>query len=715
MSTPYPLRSLALLVLMLLIPLAGCRGCGGVESPATSSAAAAAVSLQDAATTARGGGPAAVVSIPQGPWTELANRLVSAKTLNDAIAATREILARGGVATFDGHRDVVEAIGPSAGFSATPHEVITLAVEARRRPTAGRLTAAEFAQMLQTLGWPFAEAAPRAGQDVASRPPVGKMAEDMEEAIRAERINAGTTRRDASRQSLADEDAQREAANQRDAELVKKIQEATLAWQKARQAVAKAPPEGKAAAEAQVQAAWAARDAAIQARNRAREEARTAKQDQREQTRAAAEEERRLQAMRRSIGPDYRAGEHLMRMLAEWVRGAAENPEDPRNFTPLFLAEMARLQDPPVDIAAPAHRRIARNPGLSIDLRGGPRAHLLRFTLLEIQLMAAAFYRGTPEAPRAWAIPSFGIETVVSAQEPCSEFKKTLGKLNAVLAEGTMAVAADQVGAALERAVEGVTGQGDNFGKAMSAMGMAAKIGKLLSFYNNNQVTVAVSAASTHKPPEGPPLVTYTATAGISEEDWKEIENAMKGEDAKSDREWRDCFNHLGLPTRPDLADLAKEAEDWLVEWRITEGSPPHAYFSLKNNNFYLPGRRAMKLVRSGPYSASAKFVVDILPESQQTGKIVSAYVTAEASVDAAGMPSLGTIIGALKGGFGLADALLELCAGWYQFMNMPRAYGTIEVQYHCPKPTVFVPTGKPVADGGGDDGPQDCMIEQGR
>ena len=47
--------------------------------------------------------------------------------------------------------------------------------------------------------------------------------------------------------------------------------------------------------------------------------------------------------------------------------------------------------------------------------------------------------------------------------------------------------------------------------------------------------------------------------------------------------------------------------------------------------------------------------------------------------------------------------------------MNMPKAYGTVEVDYHCPKETILVPSTNPVADGGGGDGPDDCLIEPGR
>ena len=252
-------------------------------------------------------------------------------------------------------------------------------------------------------------------------------------------------------------------------------------------------------------------------------------------------------------------------------------------------------------------------------------------------------------------------------------------------------------------------------GMAMNALSIAARIGKLMAFYDKKQITVTAEPNATHKPPEGPGLVTYTATAGISEQDWKDFEEALKKDGAKIDHALRDCMNTLGLPTAASVSDLAKEAENWLVDWRLTDGSPPHAHISLKNNDFYIYGRLAMKLKRAGPYSAVAKLVVDILPEAQRTGKIVRTYVTAQASLDVAGMPGVGIIVNLFKGAFGLAESLLDLCIGWYQYMNMPKAYATVEVDYHCPKETILVPSNNPVADGGGGDGPDDCLVEAGR
>lgn len=716
-------------LLLCSLTFAGCGACGN-KGPATEIAGsgAPAASGGGSAAPASFSASSAAVTIPNGPWTDLARRLVDSKNLADAVTVTRDVLARGGVATFDGDRDVVAAQAPRSRFRATPGETVYLARQARHRRTAATMTAAELAQMLKTFGWRFKNS--RGAKDAANAPLTGRMAEDLEEAVRAEQVSE----RRAGRDSTGDEiDASRQAAMDRDADLIQQLQQATLTWQKARQAVAKAPPDGKAAAEAQLKQAWDARQALIQERSRVQQEASGQQRDIRDRRIAASEQEQRQREVQRLIGPDYRAGEQLMEMLALWVKAAAQDPGDPRNFTPLFLAEMAKLQDPPVDLAGSRFTRPGRRDGNAVDLRGAPRSQQLRLTLLEIQLLAAAFHRtGEPAraaVPGRW-LPVDLFSTLgganLHAQEPCSALKTSLEKLVDSVAGQDAATAVSGAtgeavsagtGKALDAAIAAAFESADAaaIGAALNALSIVSKIGKLLAFYDNNQITVTADPTSTHKPPEGPRLVSYTATAGVSEEDWKEFEEALNKDGAKVDRALRDCINQLGLPTKSDVSDMAKEAEDWLVEWRLTDGSPPHAWISLANNDFYIKGRMAMKLKRSSPYSASAKLVVDILPEGEPSGKIVDAFVTARASLDAAGMPGLGTFTNLLMGAFGLAQSLLDLCLGWYQYMNMPKAYATIAVQYHCPKPTTVVDTGKPVGDGGGGDRSEDCSIEQGK
>ena len=669
--------------------------------------------------------PAATTPLPEGAATTLAQRLVEADDLETAVEITREVLARGGVATFDGDRVLVEAIGPEAAFRATPLETLHLAMEARQRPHAGSLTAAEFAQMLEGLGWPFQGARPDQRADYAFG---GELPEEFEQIAQHERAAQEDDERDAQDAREAAIEARREAASQRDRALIEQLQEAGLAWQKARQAAAKATAADKPAAQARVEQAWAARNALIEQRRVARQDAENALREMRERNRDEREAMQRREQVAERIGPDYAAGEQLMEMLAVWVREAAKDPDDPRNFTPLFLAEMARLQDPPVDLVGSRFHRPGRGPGAPVDLRGPPRSAQLRLTLLELQLIAAAFHRGTPGVATAvhddgqWnrAAATFADLLVPPARAdaltPCSDFKKALRQdIGDAAGEATVLVASEALGDALGAAVDiGPDGASNSeaLGKMMGSLGIAARIFKLVAFYADTQVSVHAKPDPTHKPPTGGLGIVYTATAGVSEDELEEYERLNTDPASKVQR---DCYATLGLPTLPNIAELASEAENWVVEWKIVEGKPMHVDMGPLSVNKFKQGQYGvlgMQLKRTAPHAASARFiVVQTSQEQAHTGTLVRTYATVKASVNAAGTPSLGTWVNALKGGLGLADALVELAAGWTQSMIKPKAYASVEIQYHCPKPTTLHNVADPVADGHGDDGPGSCLL----
>lgn len=636
-----------------------------------------------------------VMPLLRGPWTDLAHRLVEARTLDASVAATREILARGGVATFDGERVLVKPIGPAATFAASPLETVHLAMEARRRAHAGRLTIAELAQMLEGFGWPFRNANPDAA---------------------AQRwVEAGDVVGD--EDGAADDDsveAARQAAAARDAALVAQLQDAIAEWQRMRQAAAKAPVAERAAAQERVKQAWDVRTALIAQRRDAQSQADGDRRAARERRIAEQEQRDRTRAALRRVGADHVAGEELMAVLDDWVREAASAPDDPRSFTPLFLAEMARLQDAPVALPGSHWTRPGRGDGPPVHLRGPPRSQQLRWTLLELQLFGAAFERGRSAGPAA-AVSS-GLDRTVDAitdallpaahaGNACIDYKDAYGDDGG---EVMGALGAWGVGKVLERASA-------DLGKALGAVAVATRIAKLASFYANEQVSVTAQPASVHKPRGEHDWGVFTARAGVSQDEWDEYRKAA-GEAAKGDTFARDCMASLGLPRFNDVVDMAKESEDWLVEWKLTDGAGHAMEATGKENNFAFPGRRAMKMHRESPTNSRADFFIWVLPEEEHTGTVVRTYATAEARVDAAGMPSLGTLVTGGAGGLGLADALLELFSGWFQFVNMPKAYGTIEIEYHCPRPTTLHRNpGKPVADGGGDEGPNECLIAAGK
>lgn len=718
-----PVRVLCIIALCSFI--AACSGSCRGESPAQQSLAAA-----PGTPPANVEAPAGAERLPNGPWTDLAKRLVEARDLDTAVAVTREVLARGGVAAVDGSRELVHVTRPASALRMSPLETVHMAMEARRRVTASRLTVAELAQMLEAFGFPFPDAREDGGN--ASREGAGQVNPAEEERLRqaaeegrqaeraAERRAAGAVSQQIEREA-AESRARVDAAQQR-------VREATDAWQKARQAVGKTPPAEREAAQARVTEAWEARAATIKELDGIRLAEREGERERRTRENRLREEAYRIESIQRHIGSDYVNGERLMEMLGTWVKNAAANPGDPRNFTPLFLAEMARLQDPPVDLLGTPMSRIGRGDGPPVDLRGGPRSGRLRLTLLEIQLIAAAFLRPDARASAAHDDLPFTLPprpAVLQAAymaagqaTPCSDLMKQVEELGKSVAgdlggAGATGVVGSAAGDALDRLIQAGIGEAaaESLGKVMNAFGLVAKIGKLVSFYGDTQVSVTPEPMFIHKPLGNNEYVAFTATAGVSDKDLEDYERALK-EVSQTDRATRDCLEAAGMPRMSNVGDLAREAEEWLVEWKLVEGAPPHAYFSIDTNDFVIVGtRQATRLKRSGASSASAIFVVDILPEEKHSGEIVRAYVTARASVDAATMPSIGTILNPLTGVLGLVDSLVELGTGWFQYMNQPKAYGTIEVEYHCPKPTTFHEGGKSVGDGGGGDGKDDCVI----
>jgi hypothetical protein len=720
------MKRLGLMALMLVGSLSACSG--GNEAEITASRKAAPTRGEPAAA----GAPAAAndaagrqddtqverpISLPKGPWTDLAARLNAAADLPSAVAITREVLARGGVATHDGERVLVAAAGPASRFTATPLETMHLAMEARNRRFRARLTVAEFAQMLEAFGWPFPKASPRARAD---RPGDGADADDVK-ALRAQQLMAEERQRSESRQ------AEREAfeawrklklapGNEHQTRMLAQIEAADAAYREA------ATPDTKKAAKAQANAARLERNQTMGLHAAARSEVREAEKQRAEKQRLDSAQERLQETAATAVGADHVMGEQLQQSLERWVREAAKNPDDPHSFTPLFIAEMVRLQEAPVDLLDPRDTASAAS-GAGVPVHSkGPRSTQTRLTLLEMELFVAAFHRPPASAATTaasihrWGGAAAGgladllLPAAHASPTPCSDLKDAMGPdlgevQGTLVSEGTGLIIGDRLQAAF----------GDLSGKAvadmLTATTIAGRVLKLAAFYSNQQVTVSVAPAKVHKPTGGTTLVKYTATAGVDPKELEQYEE-MSEQIAQVDQTFRDCMGWAGLPTKTEISEVARDAEKWLVDWRLVAGAPPHAYWSLRNNDFYLKGaRQAVKLKRVSESSAEGHFVVDILSEKAHTGQKARAYVTARAEVDAASMPTLSTFLGAAKGVLGVADSLTEIAAGWIMAVFKPKAYASVLVEYHCAKPTTLHRYVKnPVASGSGD-GEEGCTF----
>lgn len=144
-----------LLVVMLL--LGACAALAGTHEKAQGAANPPGVAKAPAAAAKPSVSATDSLLADTGIAATLTRRLTGSTGVTDAVAATREALALGGLATRDRQRFLVKATAPAASGFVLPQETVALALEARQRPTAGRLTLAQLGDMLKDLGWPFRE------------------------------------------------------------------------------------------------------------------------------------------------------------------------------------------------------------------------------------------------------------------------------------------------------------------------------------------------------------------------------------------------------------------------------------------------------------------------------------------------------------------------------------------------------------------------------
>ncbi len=387
-----------------------------------------------------------------------------------------------------------------------------------------------------------------------------------------------------------------------------------------------------------------------------------------------------LGEMLRDLGWPFKGGTppgvQLQWILEGWVKDGLAAPNKPLSFASLFVHKLATAQKPPVNLA---------------DSRSYAPEEL-RLTLLELYLFASHFdrLRVAGSASKA-SNRSFWLGQTVYAASPCEEAKKWWGdKVVKDAVDWGQLIAGEAVGAGLDQGLglAGLTeGQLANLGKALAALNIAGMLTKLVAVYGDVQLVVTVESDNPiHKMLESEPrlLSGFKATAGLNDAEWEEYKKNLAPSEAM--QAVRDCLATAGLPNLPNLADMGKEAEVWSVQWRLIKGMP-HGFMSLDVNDFYLPGQWEMKLKRETDHSASAMLLVDITQEKgkSHTGSEKKGQVVAEAALETAAPPSIGTFISAMKGPLGLGQSLAELGAGWILEMFPPKAYGVLDVTYHEP------------------------------
>lgn len=460
----------------------------------------------------------------------VARRIVKAATLDEAIAATREAVTRGGLTISDFKGTTEAPVGLASPFFVLPPEAVLLAHEARHHATTGRLTLDQFAAMLADFGWPF---------------------------------------------------------------------------------------QGK-----------------------------------------------------------EMPGEQLMQLIAGWVRAARLAPEDSLNFTPLFLADMARRQVPQADLASDS-----TDPGA------------VRLGLLEMQLISAALTRGLGSPVRTGLLEgvpvfnaSYGARAVGA---PCDDTKKWGGET----VEGSLTTVFGGwgVGQALEMALEGAGISQSNVGtitKALDAVAAGMKVVKLGALYGS--ITLEVDHAyqePVHRPRPGEEkYATVTARAGIDPAEFKEYQESLKSAELATGL--RDCLDVLGLPTWSDLAEAGADAEFWRIKWMLGKGAPKHGMHTdnPRRNTWLAAGHRIMGMKRTGPNASEATYNFLLTPETtpgHPGNDIFKGEVEVIAELNTSKPPGVGTITDAMMGAMGLVKALADVGVGWFQEMVTPESYIMVPVVYH--------------------------------
>ncbi len=390
-------------------------------------------------------------------------------------------------------------------------------------------------------------------------------------------------------------------------------------------------------------------------------------------------------------------GEQLVSFLAAWISAAHDSPSDPLSFTPLFLAEMAQQQVPPVDLSS-----------------GSADPTQVHLSMLELALFSAAFDRimvfpqsSIPPSPKAAVLPrSSLIKMNLSQQEedPCTKFKRFFyGPLATVILPDPLGKQLGDFGItyifgeALNKAIEGIGMDAEAFGKAVAAVNVLGRISKLIELYSSLSVSVSVHGDNpVHKPMDGEAEkeVILDATVGVSEEDWNNYEQKYGELGMKIDRIARDCMSVLGLPTIADAGDIAKAVEGFAVEWSIVSGSPEHAYDAREDVQDqgcgYHLGRLRCSVMPVSDHSGKSSYVMDVLqnkpPETQaihESGDLQSSSVEVCAQVDASEPPSLSTFINGAMGGLGLANSITELVSGMILKLGKPEGCTTLGVTWH--------------------------------
>jgi hypothetical protein len=366
-------------------------------------------------------------------------------------------------------------------------------------------------------------------------------------------------------------------------------------------------------------------------------------------------------------------GRQLMGVMAEWVRAARKAPNDTLNFTPLFLADMARRQIPAVDLASDS-----TDPA---DVRLG---------YLEMQLFASAMMRGTDEPVQTGYRPRGEILTAsygaTFGADPCAAAKEyfSSGLVGKAAGLATKYQVKQELRGALVKS--GFTQEAaKQFTDALKAVKAAMAIIKMSELYGSANILVdhASDIPAERPEPGGEVYASVKAQAGLAQEEYEEYKKSIKS--AGLVKSVRDCLEATGLPSWSDVSDVAEDLDYWRVHWYLGRGTPKHAWHVRERNDWFAYGQRSMLIKRTSPTSGEAVYTFKLVPEAApgHPGNDLRAEVEVKAELKTSKPPTMGTVASAAFGVLGLVKSLVDVGVGWFQEMVTFDSYIMVPIVYH--------------------------------
>lgn len=368
------------------------------------------------------------------------------------------------------------------------------------------------------------------------------------------------------------------------------------------------------------------------------------------------------------------SGQVVVEALAAWTQAALAKPDDPTAFAVLFIAANNQLQSPRANLSL-----VDQDPDL------------VRFSLLDLELFSAAFDRIATSDPAP----------VAGATGPCSIASSSYGQWDQVIKIGTNEAADHVVGKAIEKVGGSAAG---GISKGLSVVKIGTKLWKFaqLMRYGTLELTLD-SEDPTDKPlpSDATKLGKVTAHGGVDKQAYDELAKWKGTQDAIN--EINACLEYLGLPTKTDISDVAKDAGNWRVSWSIEKGSGTEVLFK-RGQEFKILSRLENPLTQVSPTEATNTVEFEIMPQlsSVKEGTKRTRHAVFSGQLRRGKVPEADTLWGAGKDGLasgkvadglvrmsnllGVAGSLVDIGGNWILEAASPKRFVTQTLLETVPK-----------------------------